>query len=427
MSLKVGIVGLPNVGKSTLFNSLLKKRVALSANYPFATIEPNTGIVAVPDPRLEELALVVAKEEGMIPSEILARGSSGSSPVQDDNLDSIASARTSFIASLQNDIKKYLPPLVPAVVEFVDIAGLVKGAAEGAGLGNKFLSHIREVDAIIHVLRDFQDTNIVREGSTNPLSDKETIETELALADLQTLEKLVPAQEKTVKTSKDPLETQKLQILKQVQDDLSAGKIFLGNFHIGDERLRGWFSTLPLMTLKPVLYVYNVSEERYSVILNEVKNLSRMRGQTEVSGTSPEILRYAQNDSIVICAKLEEDLVDLSDEEKSEYLNEMGIEETGLERLIRKAYSLLGLISFLTAGKKEVRAWTVKKGSLAPQAAGVIHTDFEKKFIRAQVIEFEKYIEAGSLTFAKSKGWVRTEGKDYIVKDGEVIEFMIGS
>lgn len=387
MSLKVGIVGLPNVGKSTLFNSLLKKRVALSANYPFATIEPNTGIVAVPDKRLGELAEVVKDEEKM---------------------DS-------------------LPPLVPAVVEFVDIAGLVKGASAGAGLGNQFLSHIREVDAIIHVLRDFTDTNVIREGSSDPLSDKETIETELALADLQTLEKLVPAQEKTAKVSKDVLEQQKLQILKQIQDDLSAGRIFLGNFQIGDERLRGWFSTLPLLTLKPVLYVYNVSEDRYSVILNEVKNLSRMREQNDVSETSSEILRYAQDDNVVICAKLEEDLVDLSDEERQEYLKEMGIEETGLERLIKKAYSLLGLISFLTAGKKEVRAWTIRKGTLAPQAAGVIHTDFEKKFIRAQVIEFERYIEAGSLTNAKSKGWVRTEGREYEVKDGDVIEFMIGS
>lgn len=371
MSLKVGIVGLPNVGKSTLFNSLLKKRVALSANYPFATIEPNTGIVAVPDKRLGELAEVVKNEEKM---------------------DS-------------------LPPLVPAVVEFVDIAGLVKGASTGAGLGNQFLSHIREVDAIIHVLRDFEDSNIIREGSIDSLSDKETIETELALADLQTLEKLVPAQEKQAKTSKDILDNQKWEILANLKSQLEKSELngnSLYNFlqPINDERLRSWFTQLPLLTLKPVLYVYNVSEESY-----------------EFRVKSSEL----NENEIVVCAKLEEDLVDLSDEEKMEYLKELGIEETGLERLIRKAYSLLGLASFLTAGKKEVRAWTIKKGSLAPVAAGVIHTDFEKKFIRAQVIEFEKYIEAGSLVNAKSKGWVRTEGKDYEVKDGDVIEFMIGT
>ncbi len=269
MSLKAGIVGLPNVGKSTLFNALLKKRVALSANYPFATIEPNTGIVAVPDKRLGELAEVVQNEEKM---------------------DS-------------------LPPLVPAVVEFVDIAGLVKGASTGAGLGNQFLSHIREVDAIIHVLRDFEDSNIVREGSENPLSDKETIETELALSDLQTLEKLIPAQEKQVKVSKDILESQKLEILNNIKSELELGH-FLGDYHIGDERLKSWFSTLPLLTLKPVLYVYNVSEDEYS---------DKLRDPSQ-----------AQDDSLVICAKLEEDLVDLSEEEKAEYLQDMGIEETGL-------------------------------------------------------------------------------------------------
>src|SRR5258708_1367597 len=223
MSLKVGIVGLPNVGKSTLFNALLKKRVALSANYPFATIEPNTGVVAVPDERLQKLAELVKAEEKM----------------------------------------EHLPPLVPAVVEFVDIAGLVKGASTGAGLGNQFLSHIREVDAIIHVLRDFEDENIVREGSTDARSDRETIETELALSDLQTLEKLVAIQEKEAKTSKDPLENQKLEILNQVQDDIGGGRI-LGIYHIGDERLKDLFEYLPLLSLKPVLYVFNVEEGSYA-------------------------------------------------------------------------------------------------------------------------------------------------------------------
>ncbi len=367
MSLSVGIVGLPNVGKSTLFNALLKKRVALSANYPFATVEPNVGVVAVSDERLGRLAELVKAEEKM---------------------DS-------------------LPPLVPAVVEFVDIAGLVKGASTGAGLGNQFLSHIREVDAIVHVVRDFEDSNIVREGSENPDADRLTIETELGLADLQTLEKLIFAAEKEAKATKDPLESQKLELLKQVQDDVTAGRI-LGEFHIGDERLREWFSKLPLLSIKPVLYVYNVSEGEYA----EKLLAPRLRGDDDI---------------LVISAKLEEELADVSEEERKEYLTELGIAETGLERLIKKAYELLGLISYLTAGKKEVRAWTIKQGFKAPQAAGVIHSDFEKKFIRAQVIEYEKLIEAGSYAAAKTKGWIRTEGKEYEVKDGDVIEFLIGS
>ena len=321
MSLKVGIVGLPNVGKSTLFNALLKKRVALSANYPFATVEPNVGVVAVPDDRLGKLGELVKNEEKM---------------------DS-------------------LPPIIPAAVEFVDIAGLVKGASQGEGLGNQFLSHIREVDAIVHVLRDFEDPNIIRAGgSKNPKEDKELVETELELADLDKVDKL---------------------------------------------------------STKPVLYVYNVSEEGYSQKVLD---------------------REHNGNAMIISAKLEEELADLSEEERKQYLMELGIQETGLERLIKKAYSLLGLISFLTAGKKsasvktsagpgEVRAWTVKSGSKAPEAAGVIHTDFIKGFIRAQVIEYEKLIEAGSYASAKTKGWIRTEGRDYIVKDGDVIEFLIGS
>ncbi len=400
--LKVGIVGLPNVGKSTLFNALLKKRVALSANYPFATIEPNMGVVAVPDSRLLELATLVKDEEHM-----------GS-----------------------------LPPLVPAVVEFVDIAGLVKGASTGAGLGNQFLSHIREVDAIIHVLRDFEDPSagsgqvpIIREGSENPDSDKLVIETELGLADLQVIEKLISAQEKEVRIVKDPLEKQKLDILNKIKENLEAGKI-LGHYEIGDERLKAWFKSLPLLTTKPMLNVFNVSEGEYadklnlrsddlklrdSVILaNEVRpeSIKNDSGQARVTGVDNEI---------IISAKLEEDLADYSEEDRKEYLHEMGIEQTGLERLIIKAYDLLDLISYLTAGKKEVRAWTVKKGAKAPEAAGVIHTDFEKGFIRAQVISYDKLIEAGSFTEAKKKGWLRAEGKEYEVKDGDVVEFLVSS
>ena len=296
------------MGKSTLFNALLKKRVALSANYPFATVEPNIGVVAVPDSRLDELAKLVKSEEKM---------------------DS-------------------LPPIIPAAVEFVDIAGLVKGASQGEGLGNQFLSHIREVDAIVHVLRDFEDPNVIRTGgSVNPKEDKELVETELQLADIDKVDKL---------------------------------------------------------STKPVLYIFNVSEAEYNQKLHDRK----------------------QNE-LVICAKIEEELTDLSEEERKDYLKEMGIEETGLERLIKAAYKLLGLISFLTAGPKEIRAWTIKNGTNAQLASGVIHTDFIKNFIRAQVIEYEKLIEAGSYANAKAKGWIRTEGKDYIVKDGDVIEFLIGT
>ena len=334
MSLKCGIVGLPNVGKSTLFNALLKKRVALSANYPFATVEPNIGVVAVPDERLGKLAELIARS-------------------------------TSEESKPTSEVLNY-PPIVPAIVEFVDIAGLVKGASEGEGLGNKFLSHIREVDAIIHVIRDFSDPEILRAGgSTDPKSDKELIETELELADL--------------------------------------GK---------DER--------EMLSKKPVLLVYNVDEENYASSLRD-HEMAKQSSQDRHVADAP------RDDGLIICAKLEEELADLTEEERLDYLKELGIEETGLERLIKKAYSLLGLISFLTAGKKEVRAWTIRLGSTSLMAAGVIHTDFIKGFIRAVVIDYNKLLEAGSMKAAKEKGWVRTEGKDYIVKDGDVIEFLIGN
>ncbi|MDO8551208.1 MAG: redox-regulated ATPase YchF [bacterium] len=369
--MKIGIIGLPNVGKSTLFNALLKKRVALAANYPFATVEPNVGVVAVPDGRLDALAELVKLEEGM----------------------------------------EQKPPIIPAIVEFVDIAGLVKGASQGAGLGNQFLSHIREVDAIAHVLRDFKDENIIREGSENPESDKETVETELALADLQTIDKLISAQEKEAKVSRDPIEKAKLEILFQIKKELEEGSTvepsFVETSAGKDERLKKWFEKLPLLTLKPTLFVYNVAESEYG---------------EKLQATSSKL----QIDTVVISAKLEEELADYTEEERIEYLKTMGIEETGLERLVVKAYELLGLISYLTAGKKEVRAWTIKKGTKSPQAAGVIHTDFEKNFIRAQVIGYEKLIEVGSYASAKTSGLVRTEGKEYIVHDGDVIEFLVG-
>ena len=371
MSLKVGIVGLPNVGKSTLFNALLKKRVALSANYPFATVEPNVGIVAVSDDRLEKLAQLVKDEEKL----------------------------------------DHLPPIVPAVVEFVDIAGLVKGASKGEGLGNQFLGHIREVDAIVHVLRDFEDENVARAGSENPKSDREVVETELALADLQTIDKLVENQEKVSRIQKDEMETGKYLILTQLKKDLETGKK-LSEFEIDDIRLKEWVQKLPLLSLKPVLYVFNVGE----------KSLQ----STDYSLQQEQIADSRKLTALTICAKLEEELADYSEEERIEYLKSVGSQKSGLERLIVKAYQLLGLISFLTAGEKEVRAWTVKAGTKAPQAAGVIYTDFEKKFIRAEVCDYQKLIKAGSFKSAKEKGLLRLEGKDYEISDGDVVYFRVG-
>lgn len=372
MSLLVGIVGLPNVGKSTLFNALLKKRVALSANYPFATVEPNVGVVAVPDGRLAKLGELIKDEEHI----------------------------------------EQLPPLVPAVVEFVDIAGLVKNAHKGAGLGNQFLSHIREVDTIVHVLRAFEDDNVPKVGSVDPKQDQQVVEIELVLADLGTIDKLIFDQEKKVKLNLDPLDKEKLAILEEIKKCLEEGKL-AKDYSLQEERLKGWFWGLPLLTVKPVLYVLNVSEA----------GLTR---------------KLQDDNTIVISAKVEEELADLSEEERGEYLIQLGMEESGLERLIKAAYEVLGLISFLTAGRKsssvktsagpgEVRAWTIKKGTKAPQAAGVIHTDFEKNFIKSRVIEYERLIEAGSFSEAKKRGWIRSEGKDYEIREGEVVEFLVGS
>jgi ribosome-binding ATPase YchF (GTP1/OBG family) len=318
MGLSVGIVGLPNVGKSTLFNALLKKQQAYVANFPFATIEPNIGIVPVPDPRLAKLAEIIKISE---------------------NLD-------------------HLPPEVPATVEFVDIAGLIKGASQGEGLGNKFLSHIREVDLICHVVRDFNDPDIIKSGSVDPKSDFEIVKTELDLADL---------------------------------DHPDA----------------------PPFSQKPVLIALNVDE-------GDLKNAGQKEREFAVKTGLKE------DQVITICAKTEAELADLPPEDQVAYLEALGIRHSGLERLIKKAFSTLGLITFLTAGEKEVRAWTIKNGINALGAAGVIHTDFIKKFIKADVVNFEDFIQLGWKK-AREDGKVRSEGRDYIVKDGEVIEFKIGS
>jgi ribosome-binding ATPase len=367
MNLSVGIVGLPNVGKSTLFNALLKKQQALAANYPFATIEPNVGIVAVPDSRLQKIAEITKEEEKMTG----------------------------------------LPPIKNALIEFVDIAGLVKGASEGAGLGNKFLSHIREVKVIAHVIRAFSDDDVIREGSVDPNSDYQTIKTELMLADLQTMQnvqsRMKRFQEANEKSSVDKL-------FKGLSDGTAAYDIPLT-----DEEMV-FANHLSLLSHKKEIIVLNVSEEEYNPT-----------AIADVTKKYAELLKLPEEKFVVICAKIESELASLSDEEQKEYLKDLGLESSGLERLIQKAYATLGLISFLTAGEKEVRAWTIKKDSSAVQAAGEIHTDFMKKFIKAEVVGFNDFVENNGWKGCREKGRAGLQGKDYIMKDGDVVEFKIGA
>lgn len=353
--LSCGIIGLPNVGKSTLFNALLKKQQALAANYPFATIEPNVGVVPVPDERLNQLAQLVKNEENM----------------------------------------SSLTPLVPTMIKFVDIAGLVKGASQGEGLGNQFLSHIREVDAIVQVVRNFDDENIIRSGSTGPKSDIEVVNTELVLADLQTVEKRlqVTGNRKQMMSERS---------LDKVREGLNQGILVL-QMNLSDEE-RTAIRDLQLLTAKPIIYVYNSDE-------------------TKVAELSQEVRRSEGQEAIYVSAKLEAELSALSEEEQKAYLAELKITESGLDKVIKKAYEILGLITFLTAGPKEVRAWTVKSGSRAPQAAGVIHSDFERGFIAAEVISAEELLSTGSLRLARENGKIRLEGKEYVVQDGDVVEF----
>lgn len=364
--LSVGIVGLPNVGKSTLFNALLKKQQAFAANYPFATIEPNVGVVPVPDERLQKLAEITKEEEKMT----------------------------------------VLPPIKSATVEFVDIAGLVKGASEGAGLGNKFLSHIREVSVIAHVVRAFTDENIIREGSSDPEADFSVIETELILADLGTLEKLnTKKHESGIKNYED--------IIGRIKTDLNNG-IPVRAMPLSDEEKEA-VKDLFLLTSKPEIVVLNVNEDEYSPV-NEKTLVERYA----------DLLQVSRNNIVVICAKIESDLAALSEEEQKGYLQELGFTTSGLERLIKKAYETLGLQSFLTAGEKEVRAWTIKKGSSAVEAAGEIHTDFMKKFIKAEVVSYEDFVSFSGWKGSREKGKARLEGKEYIMQDGDVVEFKIG-
>ena len=361
--MKLGIVGLPNVGKSTLFNSLTKAG-AESANYPFCTIDPNVGIVTVPDHRLKLLGDMYQSKK-----------------------------------------------VTPAVIEFVDIAGLVKGASKGEGLGNQFLSNIREVDAIVHVVRCFQDSNIIHvDGSINPLRDIETINLELIFSDLEILERRITKVEKAARMDKTLVK--EVELLKKIKDLLEDGKL-AKNIELEDEEEEALFASYNLLTAKPVIFAANVAEDELADDAINNEGVKAVR----------EFAKETDSEVFVICAQIEQEISELDDEEKAMFLEDLGLKESGLDKLIKASYKLLGLISYLTAGEDETRAWTIKVGTKAPQAAGKIHSDFERGFIKAEVVNYKDLLEHGSLAAAREKGLVGMEGKEYVVKDGDVILF----
>ena len=360
--MKLGMVGLPNVGKSTLFNAITNAG-AQSANYPFCTIEPNVGMVSVPDERLDKLAEMYRPDK-----------------------------------------------FTPATIEFVDIAGLVKGASKGEGLGNKFLSHIREVDAIIHVVRCFENDDITHvDGSIDPARDIDTINLELILSDLDILSRRVDSRKKAMKGDKTI--AGEVEFLERLVSEMEQGKTARAVEMTDDEK--EYLKEVSLLTIKPVIYACNMGENDFAdgIDNNKYYNIVKEIAAAEGAETFP------------ICAEMEAEIAELEPDEKEAFLEDMGLEKSGLDRLIKKSYSLLGLISYLTAGKPEVRAWTIKKGTKAPQAAGKIHTDFERGFIRAEVVSFDDLMACGSMAVAKEKGLVRSEGKDYVMKDGDIVLF----
>lgn len=360
--MKLGMVGLPNVGKSTLFNAITNAG-AQSANYPFCTIEPNVGMVSVPDERLDKLAEMYHPDK-----------------------------------------------FTPATIEFVDIAGLVKGASQGEGLGNKFLSHIREVDAIIHVVRCFDNDDITHvDGSVDPARDIETINLELILSDLDILARRIDNRKKAMKGDKTI--AGEVAFLQRLAAEMEQGKTARA-IDISDDESE-YLKEVSLLTIKPVIYACNMGENDFE---SGIENNKYYQIVTEIANTEGA-------ETFPICAEMEAEIAELEPDEKEAFLEDMGLEKSGLDRLIKKSYSLLGLISYLTAGKPEVRAWTIKKGTKAPQAAGKIHTDFERGFIRAEVVSFDDLMACGSMTAAKDKGLVRSEGKEYVMKDGDIVLF----
>lgn len=363
--MQAGIVGLPNVGKSTLFNAVTRTRKAEAANYPFCTIEPNVGVVLVPDARLDRLAELAKPEK-----------------------------------------------IIPAAIEFVDIAGLVKGASQGEGLGNKFLNNIREVDAVIHVVRCFEDDDIIHTmGSVDPVRDIQTIETELILADIQSVERQIETQQRKAK-GQDKDAVANLEILQPLMAHLNDGNP-ANAFPVSNEADRLRLSRFFLLSAKPVIYACNVAED----------DIADPSANPHVRAVAEYVKTHRDTTHAVICSKLEEDLSEMSIAEAGEFLKEMGVDDSGVSQLIRATYDLLGLASYLTEGPKEVRAWTFRKGMKAPQCAGVIHTDFEKGFIKAEVVAYTDLISAGSVAKARELGKYRMEGKEYVMQDGDVVHF----